>query len=209
MDSNSIALVEGILTADEGAVERLFAQYRRGLTFYFARQFGSQDVDDLVMQTLTLVWEAIRAGSMREPERLAGFVMTIARRISYRVIEERVQARQMENRIDHEPHIFNDLRTTTESPEDALFKEQQQAVMLRVLRAMSGRDREVLRRFYLLEQSPEQIQAEMGMTETQFRLIKSRAKARFGELGQKMIVPPSTRRSPQLETLPARGVACA
>ena len=34
-------------------------------------------------------------------------------------------------------------------------------------------------------QTPEQICSEMDLTETQFRLIKSRAKARYGELGQR------------------------
>jgi hypothetical protein len=39
----------------------------------------------------------------------------------------------------------------------------------------------------LLEQTQEQICAEMNLTETQFRLLKSRAKARFGELGRRAL----------------------
>ena len=42
-------------------------------------------------------------------------------------------------------------------------------------------------RFYLREQTPEEICDEMGLTETQFRLLKSRAKARFAELGRKKL----------------------
>jgi hypothetical protein len=46
----------------------------------------------------------------------------------------------------------------------------------------------------------EEICVEMGLTETQFRLLKSRAKARFGELGkrrlqQKALVPYFSRTS--------------
>jgi hypothetical protein len=37
----------------------------------------------------------------------------------------------------------------------------------------------VLSRFYLFEQPQEQICAEMNLTATQFRLLKSRAKTRF------------------------------
>lgn len=207
--ATSVSLVEGILAEDDGSVEQLFAAYKRGLSFYFGRHFGSQDVDDLVTDTLTIVWEAIRSGSIREPERLAGFVMTIARRVSYRVINERTKSRQAESRIDHEPAIYNGLQTATESPEDSLFRAQQQTVMLRVLRGMSRRDREVLRRFYLLEQSVEQIQTEMGMTETQFRLTKSRAKATFGELGRKLLSPSTVRRPGQREVGTNRCIACA
>jgi DNA-directed RNA polymerase specialized sigma24 family protein len=59
--------------------------------------------------------------------------------------------------------------------------------MLKVLRGLSARDREVLTRFYLHEQSQEQICREMNLTGTQFRLMKSRAKARFGELGRRRL----------------------
>ena len=38
------------------------------------------------------------------------------------------------------------------------------------------------------EQGQDQICSEMALTETQFRLMKSRAKARFGELGKKKLV---------------------
>jgi DNA-directed RNA polymerase specialized sigma subunit len=57
-----------------------------------------------------------------------------------------------------------------------------------VLAELSERDREILTRFYVDEQGQEQICSEMALTETQFRLLKSRAKARFGELGKKKLV---------------------
>jgi DNA-directed RNA polymerase specialized sigma24 family protein len=56
-----------------------------------------------------------------------------------------------------------------------------------VLKGISQRDREILTRFYLYEQPQEQICEEMNLTETQFRLLKSRAKARFGELGKRRL----------------------
>ena len=59
--------------------------------------------------------------------------------------------------------------------------------MVRILRRMPLRDREVLTRFYLHEQTQEQICAEMGLSETQFRLLKSRAKTRFGDAGKSML----------------------
>jgi RNA polymerase sigma-70 factor (ECF subfamily) len=52
---------------------------------------------------------------------------------------------------------------------------------------LSDRDREILTRFYLDEQTQEKICEDMSLTETQFRLLKSRAKARFGELGKRKL----------------------
>ena len=45
----------------------------------------------------------------------------------------------------------------------------------------------MLTRFYLEEESAEEICRNMDLSETQFRLIKSRAKARFGELGKRRL----------------------
>jgi RNA polymerase sigma-70 factor, ECF subfamily len=57
-----------------------------------------------------------------------------------------------------------------------------------VLASLSQRGRDILERFYLKEQTQEQICQEMSLSETQFRLLKARAKARFGEIGRKKLV---------------------
>ena len=56
-----------------------------------------------------------------------------------------------------------------------------------MLEAICERDRQILVRFYLLEQSPDEICDDMGLSRMQFRLMKSRAKARFGQIGRKRI----------------------
>ncbi len=53
-----------------------------------------------------------------------------------------------------------------------------------VLHSLPERDREILTRFYLMEETTEDICKELGLTKTQFRLLKSQAKARFNELGR-------------------------
>ena len=68
-----------------------------------------------------------------------------------------------------------------------MIQQQHFALAMEVLQSVSSRDREILVRFYLKEQSADQICKEMGLTETTFRLHKSRAKARFGELGRKRL----------------------
>jgi RNA polymerase sigma-70 factor (ECF subfamily) len=73
------------------------------------------------------------------------------------------------------------------NPEEAAIFRQREDLIYRVLGELCDKDREILTRFYLREQSQEQICSEMALTETQFRLLKSRAKARFGELGKKKL----------------------
>ena len=72
-------------------------------------------------------------------------------------------------------------------PERGAIERQNGQLAMRVLNSIAKRDREVLVRFYLQEQTPDEICQAMQLTETQFRLIKSRAKARFGELGKRRL----------------------
>ena len=80
--------------------------------------------------------------------------------------------------------LLSDLR---DSPEEAAIARENEQMAEVVLRSISERDRDILTRFYLKEQSQEEICLEMNLSETQFRLLKSRAKARFGELGRKRL----------------------
>ena len=177
------ALVRQIREDDPGAMEKLYALFGRGIRYYLCRQLGPQDLDDRVHDTFLIVVQAIRRGELREPERLMGFVRTVVRRQVAASIEQAVHARRDVQDLEETTGLADD----SESPEDSLISKQQAEIMAVVLRSISKRDREVLTRFYLLEQPQSQICREMQLTETQFRLLKSRAKARFGELGRKRL----------------------
>jgi DNA-directed RNA polymerase specialized sigma24 family protein len=73
-----------------------------------------------------------------------------------------------------------------DDPEQSLLARQRAEIARKVMTGISSKDREILQRFYVDEQPQEQICTEMGLTYNQFRLLKSRAKARFGDLGKKM-----------------------
>jgi hypothetical protein len=75
------------------------------------------------------------------------------------------------------------------NPDSILEGQQRSVLMAQVLKSMNPERREILNRFYVLEQLPEQICTEMKLTDTQFRLLKNRAKAEFGERGRKMMNP--------------------
>jgi DNA-directed RNA polymerase specialized sigma24 family protein len=61
---------------------------------------------------------------------------------------------------------------------------EKRQIAARILVAMPASQREVLIRFYLQRQEPGEIQRAMRLSATQFRLMKSRAKAYFGERGR-------------------------
>jgi RNA polymerase sigma-70 factor (ECF subfamily) len=177
-------LVERIHRNEEGAMEELYRVFSRGIRFYLCRQLGPQDLDDRVHDCFLIVVQAIRKGDLREPERLMGFVRTIVRRQIAGHIETAVQVRRQQVDIETSGAIA-DRRL---DPETFVIGKQEEELAASVLKGISGRDRDILTRFYLHEQSQEQICQEMRLTETQFRLLKSRAKARFGELGKRKLM---------------------
>jgi RNA polymerase sigma factor (sigma-70 family) len=112
-----------------------------------------------------------------------GFVRTVVRRQVAAYIDHVVHTRREEMDIELSGRIA-DRRS---NPEQSLAFRQKVELMKSVLRELSERDREILTRFYLNEQTQEQICEDMDLSETQFRLLKSRAKARFGDLGRKKL----------------------
>lgn len=179
-----VELVERIRLEKTDGMEELYQLFSRGIRFYLCRQLGPQELDDKVHDTFVVVVQAIRRGELREPERLMGFVRTIVRRQVAAHIDKVVHNRREQAEFDSTVRVV-DPRGNPE--ETAIFK-QRIGLIRQVLGELSERDREILTRFYIDEQSQDQICSEMGLTETQFRLLKSRAKARFGELGKKKLV---------------------
>jgi RNA polymerase sigma-70 factor (ECF subfamily) len=178
-----VELVERIRSGQSDSLEELYLLFSKGIRFYLCRQLGPQELDDKVHDTFVVVVQAIQRGELREPERLMGFVRTIVRRQVAAHIDKVVHSRK--EQVELEPGIR--LADPRENPEENAIFRQNTELIHRVLSELSERDREILTRFYLDEQSQDQICCEMALTETQFRLLKSRAKARFGELGKKKI----------------------
>ena len=174
-------LVERIQAGAPEGMEELYNVFGRGVRFYLYRQLGPQDLEDRVHDTFLIVLQAIRNGDIRDPERLMGFVRTVVRRRVASQIDEIVHNRREHTAVET-GIVLVDQKTT---PEETAMDTQRGDIVQKVLRGLNGRDREILTRFYLEEQSQEQICEEMHLTATQFRLLKSRAKARFGELGRR------------------------
>jgi RNA polymerase sigma-70 factor (ECF subfamily) len=178
-----VDLVERIRTGQIDGMAELYRLFSRGIRFYLCRQLGPQELDDKVHDTFVVVVQAIRKGELREPQRLMGFVRTIVRRQVAAHIDRVVHSRREQMDLESTVRIADPRG----NPEEAAIFRQRVDLIGHVLGELAEKDREILTRFYLHEQSQEEICSEMALTETQFRLLKSRAKARFGELGKKKL----------------------
>jgi RNA polymerase sigma factor (sigma-70 family) len=182
-DEDWSGLVERIRQKDQSGMEELYRIFAKGIRYFLCRQLGPQDLDDKVHDTFLIVVSAIQRGDLREPERLMGFVRTVVRRQVAGYIDQVVHSRRDEMDVEMGGRVA-DRRS---NPEQSLAFRQKIDLMRKVLNELSDKDREILTRFYLYEQTQEEICEDMGLSDTQFRLLKSRAKARFGELGRKKL----------------------
>jgi RNA polymerase sigma factor (sigma-70 family) len=182
-DAQWLQVVEQIQRGDDAGMEELYRVFEHGIRFYFCRQLGIQELDDKVHDTFLIVVQAIRRGDLREPERLMGFVRTVVRRQVAACIDHIIQSRRDEQELEVGGRVADGRR----DPEQSAAFQEKVAFMRGILEELCPKDRDILTRFYLHEESQEQICEEMHLSDTQFRLLKSRAKARFGGLGQRRL----------------------
>jgi RNA polymerase sigma-70 factor (ECF subfamily) len=179
-------IVEQIRAGDRSGAEALYHLVSRGLRLSLLRQLGAQEADDILHSVMVITIQAVQRGGLRDPERLLGFMSTVAHRQVAGYIQSAVKDRG-DRRVDEGPKAVVDGRA---NPEQQVISEQRILLMRKALSELSPKDREVLMRFYVRGESAEQICREMNWTETQFRLLKSRAKSKIAEKGKRYLKRP-------------------
>lgn len=175
-------LVEGIAGGDPQAEARLVASYGRGVELllwrHVNRQDGRSEVEDLYQETFLVALEKLRAGQLREPEKLPGFLAGIARNLALEVYRKRAR-----RKTEADSEGVQERATVTPPQLGSVLAREQGDLLRRVLAELgTQRDREILFRFYLGEEDKESIAADLGLTGGQFNRVLHRARQRYGEL---------------------------
>lgn len=184
------ALAKGLARGDREAMQELYDVFAKGVRFILYRQLGPEDLDDKVHDVFLTIAQSVRNGELRDPSRLVGYIQTIVRRQIASYIDRAVSARRHRVELDFEEGPYD----ANPDPETQAIQRENEELAMRVLRSLPKREREVLLRFYLKHETPIQICRALSLSENQFRLIKSRAKARFGEMGKRRL---ATRTAPK------------
>jgi RNA polymerase sigma factor (sigma-70 family) len=177
-------LVRQVREGDASGMTDLYEFISTCLRPYLARQLQPQDCRDKMHSIFVDVIIAIQRGQLREPARLMGFARTIARRKVSGYICTAMANRR--NQVDIESIFW--LASPQASPENEMIFRERRDLVRCTLAQLSEREREILSRFYMQEQTQQQICLEMGLTHTQYRLLKWRSKAHFGQLSRKQII---------------------
>jgi RNA polymerase sigma-70 factor (ECF subfamily) len=177
------ALVQRIRTGDRSAEDELVQRYSRGVFFVISQSVSDTTVaDDIYQESFRLVLEKVRAGEVREPERLSGFISSLTRNL---VIEYFRRSSRQQARL--EADVDQRIPSPQPSQLDQLLRKEQGLLARRVLEALpSDRDRKVLYRFYIADDEKEQICADLEVSSGHFNQILCRARERYKKLFEDM-----------------------
>jgi RNA polymerase sigma factor (sigma-70 family) len=178
IETDVAAAVRGTCDGDEYATDKLFALLSRGLRWYILRQTNRDDAEDILHMVWIDLVTVLRRGQLRDPRAALAYARHIAIGHCADWVKKRVQTR--EKHI----HIGWSFDVAGEDPDvySATRKREQRNVMARAITSLKPLDRQILERFYLNEQDAETVQRELGLTATQFRLRKSRAKQKLAQI---------------------------
>lgn len=170
------ALARRLQQAEGAGEDELIHRYSRGVAIIIGRIVRDPlTTADLCQEALRLVLEKLRRGCLREPGKLSGFICGVARNLAIEHLRRARPVQPLEAAL-HAPD-------PNPSPLARLVEKEQVEAVRRVLSEMTtARDREILYRFYLLEEDKEDICSQLGLSSLHFNRVLHRARQRFKEL---------------------------
>jgi RNA polymerase sigma-70 factor (ECF subfamily) len=141
-----------------------------------SRLHSPQAIEDVRQETFTRVFVALRAGKLRQPERLGAFVNSMCNNVLF----EHYRASSRDSSIEDEdqeafPAVSVDLL-------GALAAKQMGEKIREILEEMSERDRRLLREIFLEERDKDEVCRGFGVDREYLRVLLHRAKLSFKSL---------------------------
>ncbi len=126
---------------------------------------------DLMQQVLLMTLERLRAGKLREPERIVSFVLGVCRMV---VLEIRRGTWRRETLLE----TYGDTAEAVETPEPRALDADKLAACLQ---ALAERDRTVVALTFFADKSGDEVAKELSLSPGNVRVIRHRALARLRE----------------------------
>jgi RNA polymerase sigma-70 factor (ECF subfamily) len=174
-----VEIVRRILAGDSAAEDEVVRRYRHGVTVIIDHIVRRESAtDDVSQETFKIVLEKLRRGDLREPERLSGFVCSVARNVALDYIRRATRFRNREE-VGNAEHIPDPAPSQLEE----ILKQEKAGVVRQIINELKiERDRLLLFRYYIAEEDKDKLCLDLGLTRTQFNNVIYRALLRFKEL---------------------------
>lgn len=172
LDDGALArrVAEAGRAPDSAAEAELYRRLAPRVRLYGLRHLRDrQAAADLAQQVLLMTLERLRAGEVREPEKIASFVLGASRMT---VIEMRRGTRRREALLE----TWGDAAEAFEAPEPLVLDPDRLAGCLG---ALSERERSVVVLTFFADKPADEVGAELAISAGNVRVIRNRALARL------------------------------
>src|SRR5690349_15064888 len=180
-------LVFRIRAGDRRAEGELVERYGEGLAFLLRRWARTQDAaSDLYQETFRLALEKIRQDEVRDPDRLPGFLRSLAKNLCIDYYRRETRRGDREAPIESTGELPWPEAETGQLGK--LLREEKIGLVRRLLSELPvERDRQILTRFYLQEEDKERIREDLGLSRAEFNVVLFRARKRYQALFEKAV----------------------
>ena len=177
------SLVRRIERGDGTAETELAREFhQRVLTAASVRLNGSDAAEDIAQETLAAVLQALRAGALREPEKLPGFVLGIARNLINNHCRLEARRRGVVADVDELP----ERAAPADAEGGAAFDEERRALVRQALAHLKPVDRRIVMLTLVEGMSPREIAPVVGLEPDLVRTRKTRAVRAIGRAIEKL-----------------------
>lgn len=180
-------LVLRIQAGDPDAENELVVRFSQGLLLMLRRLVRNPALaDDLHQETLALVLAKIRRGEVREPEKLPGFLRSTARNLFIADRRKEARYRALDEDAEDGIHPAPALADRGPAPLERVLAEEEARQVQRLLAELRfDRDRQLLLRFYLSDESKEEICSDLEIEPQRFNKVLFHARERLRELWER------------------------
>ena len=174
--SQPMALVIAIQSGDKQAESELVRTYWRGVKFIVLKQCGEPHLaEDITQDALIVVIQKIRQRQLNDPDALSSYIRQTA--LNLLIAHRRKEVRRQ---TDINNDIVINEADKTQSLVDFVDANQiLEKVKALLLELPTERDRELLRRYFILDQDKQQIAQALQLNADQFDKVLYRAKDRL------------------------------
>jgi RNA polymerase sigma-70 factor (ECF subfamily) len=156
---------------DPAAEAELFRRLAPRVRLYGLRHLREPAAaDDLVQDVMLMAFDSLRAGKVREEQRLASFVLGTCRRVVADVRRGAVRRQRLLERFGPE---LAPVAASNEAPNLDLGH------LARCLERLSARERTVVVLSFFAERRSDEIAGELGLSPANVRVVRHRALARL------------------------------
>ena len=175
-------VMETTAATQSGSGQQVILRNMAGLRAQLARVTGSVELaSDLLQDAVVTALQKLRAGQISDPAHLDGYVYRVA------LNHLRNYRRKDRSRTATSEELSEPVESTESSrPVKDLEVDQWARLVKQLLQQVPlARDRELLVRFYLDEESKQELCQAFGLTELHFNRVIHRARDRFKDLLQR------------------------